>query len=102
MPEAFAKEFYEVGNRPGHYHGFLSLLAHERLRPLPAGVPGDQGAGIARLWRGGLGAAESGKRTRCSFRRGMETVRNGDDFLPLDQPEELQRLIVGFRRQLMR
>jgi pimeloyl-ACP methyl ester carboxylesterase len=26
----------------------------------------------------------------------METVRNGNHFLPLDRPEELQRMIVGF------
>ena len=32
-PEAFAKEFYKVGNRPDHYQGFLNLLVHERLWP---------------------------------------------------------------------
>jgi hypothetical protein len=34
LPEAFAKEFYEVGNRPGHYQGRLAALRRgRRLRP---------------------------------------------------------------------
>jgi pimeloyl-ACP methyl ester carboxylesterase len=31
LPEELAEEFYQVGARLGHYQGFLSLLAHERL-----------------------------------------------------------------------
>ena len=33
LPKELAEEFYEVGARLGHYQGFLSLLAHERLWP---------------------------------------------------------------------
>ena len=97
-PEAFAKEFYEVGNRPGHYQGFLNLLAHERLWPdarkeYPAiKVP-------VLLVYGEEDWAPPGERERTrSLITGavMEAVRNGNHFLPLDRPEELQRLIVGF------
>src|SRR5262249_48787691 len=31
LPKELAEEFYGVGARRGHYQGFLSLLAHERL-----------------------------------------------------------------------
>jgi pimeloyl-ACP methyl ester carboxylesterase len=98
LPKGFAKEFYEVGNRAGHYQGFLSLLAHERLWPdarkaYPAiKVP-------VLLVYGEEDWAPPGERERTrSAIPGvvMETVRNGNHFLPLDRPEELQRLIVGF------
>jgi len=28
LSDQLAREFYEVGARPGHYQGFLTLLAH--------------------------------------------------------------------------
>jgi pimeloyl-ACP methyl ester carboxylesterase len=38
------------------------------------------------------------ERTRLAIPGGVtETVRHGNHFLPLDRPEELQQLIVGFR-----
>lgn len=98
VPETFAKEFYEVGNRPGHYQSFLSLLAHERLWPAarkeyPAiKVP-------VLLVYGEEDWAPPGERERTRLLipgAAMETARNGNHFLPLDRPEELQRLIVGF------
>jgi pimeloyl-ACP methyl ester carboxylesterase len=84
LPVAFAKEFYEVGNRPGHYQGFLNLLAHERLWPdarkeYPAiKVP-------TLLIYGEQDWAPPGERERTrSLISGvaMETVPNGNHFYP--------------------
>ena len=56
--------------------GFLSLLAHERLWPKAR----DEYASIK---------VPNGT---------TEIVRNGNHFLSLDRPRELQHLIVGFAR----
>jgi pimeloyl-ACP methyl ester carboxylesterase len=98
LSEAFSKEFYEVGNRPGQYRGFLNLLAHEQLwlaarKEYPAiRVP-------VLLVYGEDDWAPPNERDRTrSLIPGvaMETVQNGNHFLPLDRPQELQQLIARF------
>lgn len=98
LPEAFAKEFYEVGNRPGHYQGFLNLLAHERLWPTARKeYPAIKVPVLLVYGEEDWAPPDERKRTR-SLIPGvvMETVRNGNHFLPLDRPEELEHLIARF------
>jgi pimeloyl-ACP methyl ester carboxylesterase len=98
LPEAFAKEFYAVGNRPGHYQGFLNLIAHERLwRSARKEYPAIKAPVL--LVYGEEDWAPSGERERTRAHipgTAMETVRNGSHFLPLDRPKELHELIVHF------
>jgi pimeloyl-ACP methyl ester carboxylesterase len=98
LPPALAKELYQVGNRPGHYQGFLNLLAHERLWP-NARKEYPEIRVPALLVYGGEDWAPPGERERTRSRIPgvvMETVRNGNHFLPLDRPEELRILIAHF------
>lgn len=82
-PEALAaglnKELYEVGARPGHYQGFLSLLANER--------------------RWSEARAEYPHiriPTLLIYGTTLVTVGGGSHFLSLDQPRKLTELIVRF------
>ena len=91
-------ELYDVGERRGHYQGFLSLLSHERrwsearnlypqIRVPTLLIYGEQDwAPLAQRERtGGL--------IPGVVRR---TVSDGSHFLSLDRPAELTDLIVGF------
>jgi len=98
LPGELAEELYRVGARPGHYQGFLSLLAHERLWPQAR----DEYPRIkvpVLLVYGDEDWAEPAERERTrSLIPGVrqEIVRNGNHFLSLDRPRELERLIVSF------
>jgi pimeloyl-ACP methyl ester carboxylesterase len=98
LPEGFAKEFYEVGNRPGHYQGFLSLLAHERLWPAARKeYPAIKVPVLLVYGEDDWAPPGERERTRSAIPGAVtETVRDGNHFLPLDRPEELRRLIVDF------
>jgi hypothetical protein len=65
----------------------------------PRRVREHQGPGSARLWRTDWAAPVQRERTR-SLIPGVTTeiVRNGNHFLSLDRPRELQHLIAGFAR----
>jgi pimeloyl-ACP methyl ester carboxylesterase len=98
LPKALAQELYEVGARLGHYQGFLSLLAHERLWPKAR----DEYASIkvpVLLIYGDQDWAPPVERERTRSlipNVSTEIVPNGNHFLSLDRPRELQHLIVGF------
>ena len=89
---------YEVGERPGHYQAFLSLLSHERqwadARNFYAKIKiptlliyGDQD------WA----PAAQRKRTEGLIPGVMvKTIGKGGHFLSLDRPTELRELIVEF------
>lgn len=97
-------EFFEVGERRGHYQAFLKLLSHERhwadarnLYPKIA-VP-------ALLIYGDQDWAPAAQRQRtASLIPGVtvKTVERGGHFLSLDRPTELSELIVGFAAQASR
>jgi len=96
-PELSA-EFYEVGERRGHYQGFLRLLSHERrwaearnlyprIKVPTLLIYGEQDwAPVAQRARtGGLIPGVV-----------VRTVGDGGHFLTLDRPTEVTDLIVGF------
>jgi pimeloyl-ACP methyl ester carboxylesterase len=101
LPQALARELYVVGNRPGQYQGFLSLLAHERDWPrareeysaikIPTLlIYGEQdwSPAVARETERGL-----------LLRSSIESVGRGGHFLALDQPQELSRSITEFANE---
>jgi pimeloyl-ACP methyl ester carboxylesterase len=100
LPNELAQELYEVGARLGHYQGFLSLLAHERLWPKAR----DEYANIkvpVLLIYGDQDWAPPVERERTGSlipNVAIDIVRNGNHFLSLDRARELQHLIVGFAR----
>ncbi len=100
MPKELAKEFYVVGGRPGHYRGFLSLLAHERLWPKAREEYPDIKVPTLLVYGDEDWAPPvERERTRSLIPSiATEFVRDGGHFLPLDRPEELQHLIVRFAR----
>jgi pimeloyl-ACP methyl ester carboxylesterase len=98
LPQDLKKELYEVGARPGHTRGFLSLLAHERLWPQARNeypririptllVYGD------RDW---APAAMREQERALIPEVSMTTIPDGGHFLSLDRPEELAGLMVRF------
>jgi pimeloyl-ACP methyl ester carboxylesterase len=97
LPPMLAQELYEVGNRPGHYQGFLNLLAHEHLWPNARTEYPRIGVPVLLVYGDQDWAPPSDReRTRLLIPGvTMETVRNGGHFLSLDRGDELTRLIVG-------
>jgi pimeloyl-ACP methyl ester carboxylesterase len=98
LPAELNRELYDTGARPGHYQGFLSLLAHERRWPEAR----DEYPRIAvptllvygdRDW-----APEAARARERALIAGVTTatVHDGGHFLSLDRPEELTSLIRNF------
>lgn len=98
LTDAFAKEFYEIGNRTGHYRGFLNLLAHERLWPLARKEYPNIRVPVLLIY----GDKDWAPRTAREETRSLipnvavETVHRGNHFLSLDRADALEHLIVGF------
>jgi pimeloyl-ACP methyl ester carboxylesterase len=92
------RELYDVGARPGHYQGFLSLLSHE---PLWAGARNEYPrVGIPTLLVYGdrdwaPGAMREQERALIPGVT-LTTISDGGHFLSLDRPRELTDLIVRF------
>jgi len=95
-----AEELYKVGARPGHYRGFLSLLAHERLWPKARNEYASIKVPVLLVYgEHDWAPLVERERTRLLIPSvATEIVGNGSHFLSLDRPRELQNLIVGFAR----
>jgi pimeloyl-ACP methyl ester carboxylesterase len=100
LPKELAEELYKVGARPGHYRGFLSLLAHERLWPKARNEYASIKVPVLLVYgEHDWAPLVERERTRLLIPSvATEMVRNGSHFLSLDRPRELQHLIVGFAR----
>jgi pimeloyl-ACP methyl ester carboxylesterase len=98
LPKELAKEFYAVGARPGHYRSFLSLLAHERLWSKARSEYASIEVPVLLVYgEEDWAPPVERERTRSLIPNvTTETIRNGNHFLSLDRPRELQHLIVGF------
>lgn len=98
IPIQLSKEMYSVGNRPGHYRAFLSLLRNSESWEKASKIYANINVPTLLIW----GDQDwSTPREREDDRRlipGTQTatVRNGGHFLPLDCPREMQGLIIGF------
>jgi len=98
LPQALLRELYEVGNRPGHYRAFMSLVAHwpdwEKARAeynkidVPALlVYGDHD------WSH---PEEREANHRAIPGAQITIVKDAGHFLCLDAPEELTQIILNF------
>lgn len=98
MPGPLAREIYEVGNRPGHYRAFMSLVHHwptwEAVRERYGGIDrpvlllyGDHD------WSRPDERAETARRIPGAE---VRTVKDGGHFLSLDAPAETIGHVVEF------
>jgi pimeloyl-ACP methyl ester carboxylesterase len=89
---------YAVGNQPGHYRAFISLLRNAASWEAATAVYKDINVPVCLIW-GDKDWSRPGERDHDRSlipHAQMTTVENGGHFLPLDRPQELQELIVHF------
>lgn len=98
LPPPLLREMYEVGNRPGHYQAFMSLVAHwadwEKVRAeyTKINVP-------VLLVYGDHDWSRPDEREanhRIIPRSQMTTVSGASHFLSLDAPVEFTKIILNF------
>jgi pimeloyl-ACP methyl ester carboxylesterase len=95
------KEMYEVGNRPGHYRAFISLLRNAASWDKATEVYRNINVPVCLVWgeKDWANSAERARDHKLLPGSQMTTVANGGHFLPLDRQRELTDLIVRFARQ---
>lgn len=95
---ALMMEMYRVGDRRGHYRAFLRLLRHAKSWSDAKQDYRHIKAPTLLIWGGkDWSKPYERERTRALIPNAqMETIAGGGHFLPLDRPQELQRLIVDF------
>src|SRR5262249_22955245 len=89
IPPALLQEIYEVGNRPGHYPAFISLLRTASSWEVATKTYGDIDVPVRLVWGEKDWASPSEREHDRSLLSGaqMVTVENGGHFLSLDRPD---------------
>ena len=97
IPPPLLKEMYRVGNRPGHYRAFISLLRNSASWQAATKDYSRIKVPVLLVWGDEDWARPSEREHDRSLIPGvqMTTVPGGGHFLPLDKPGELVDLIVG-------
>jgi pimeloyl-ACP methyl ester carboxylesterase len=92
------KELYRVGNRPGHYRAFLSLLRNSESWQTATKSYGDIKIPVLLIWGAEDWALPSEREHDRTLIPGVQmiTLERSGHFLALDQPQELIRVIVRF------
>jgi pimeloyl-ACP methyl ester carboxylesterase len=100
IPPALAEEMYLVGNRPGHYQAFLTLLRNGASWEAAAKDYRRIEIPVLLVWGDHDWARKEEREHDRALIPGVEmvTVEKGGHFLPLDRPRELTELIVRFAR----
>jgi len=95
---ALLKEMYVVGNRHGHYRAFISLLRNAESWEAATKVYGNINVPVYLIWGDKDWSRSAEREHDRSLIPGvqMTTVENGGHFLPLDRPQELEKLIIRF------
>jgi pimeloyl-ACP methyl ester carboxylesterase len=95
---ALMKELYRVGNRPGHYRAFLSLLRNSESWQRATKDHGGIKIPVLLIWGDEDWALPSEREHDRTLIPGVQMISlgRGGHFLALDQPQELIRLIVRF------
>jgi pimeloyl-ACP methyl ester carboxylesterase len=98
IPPAIAKEMYLVGNRPGHYQAFLTLLRNGASWEDAAKDYRRIEIPVLLVWGDRDWAKPEEREHDRALIPGVEmvTVEQGGHFLPFDRPRELTELIVRF------
>jgi pimeloyl-ACP methyl ester carboxylesterase len=98
IPPALMKDMYLVGNRPGHYRAFLSLLRNAESWESATKDYGRIKVPVLLVWGDRDWARPSEREHDRSLIPGarVETVTGGGHFLALDRPQELSDLIRKF------
>jgi pimeloyl-ACP methyl ester carboxylesterase len=89
IPPALLKEMYEVGNRPGHYRAFISLLRHAASWEAATETYGNVNVPVRLIWGDKDWSRSNEREHDRSLLPGaqMVTVEHGRHFLPLDRPD---------------
>jgi pimeloyl-ACP methyl ester carboxylesterase len=95
---ALMKEMSLVGNRPGHYRAFLSLLRNGESWERATQNYGHIDIPVLLIWGDQDWASPPEREHDRTLIPNVEmtTVEGGGHFLPLDQPRALSELIIGF------
>lgn len=95
---ALMRELHQVGNRPGHYRAFIALLRNAKSWEAAREQYGRIDVPVLLVYgdKDWSRIAER-ERTRASIPNVvMRTIEGGGHFLPLDRPQELRDLLIGF------
>jgi pimeloyl-ACP methyl ester carboxylesterase len=98
IPPPLLREMYLVGNRPGHYRAFLSLLRNAETWEAATKDYGHIEVPVMLIW----GEQDWARPSEREHDRDlipdvqMTTLQRGGHFLALDRPQELTQLIVRF------
>ena len=101
IPPALLEEMYVVGNRPGHYRAFLSLLRNSESWERATRDYHSIVSPVLFVW-GAQDWARPSERERDRTlipSAEMTTIEHGGHFLPLDRPQELTREIRRFTQR---
>jgi pimeloyl-ACP methyl ester carboxylesterase len=101
IPPRLLREMYLVGNRPGHYQAFVSLLRHASSWEAATAAYEGISVPVCLIWgdRDWSRPAERERDRRLIPRARMLVVEGGGHFLPLDRPDTLTELIRRFVRE---
>jgi len=98
IPPALLKEMYLVGNRPGHYRAFLSLLRNAASWETATKDYGRIDIPVLLIWGDKDWARPSEREHDRKLIPSvqMTTLEPGGHFLALDRPQELSKAIIRF------
>ena len=98
IPPTLMQEMYLVGNRPGHYRAFLSLLRNAESWETATKDYGRIEVPVLLIW----GDRDWAKPSEREHDRAlipnaqMTMLEHGGHFLPLDRPQKLSEAIISF------
>jgi pimeloyl-ACP methyl ester carboxylesterase len=98
IPPSLMKEMYLVGNQPGQYRAFLSLLRNAESWETATKEYGRIDVPVLLIWgdRDWAHASEREHDHSLIDKAKMITLAPGGHFLPLDRPNELTQAIIRF------
>jgi pimeloyl-ACP methyl ester carboxylesterase len=98
ISQALLKEMYLVGNRPGHYRAFLSLLRNAESWETATKDYRRIDVPVLLIWGDQDWARSSEREHDRKLIPGAQTttIAQGGHFLPLDRPQELVAAIIRF------
>jgi len=98
LPAPLAREMYRVGNRPGHYQAFMSLVHHWPTWEAVRGQYGDIDCPVLLLYgdHDWSRPDERAKTARLIPGAEVRTVKNAGHFLSFDAPVETIEQVVEF------